>query len=53
MDLLGREPRSGDEITLGNLHCAVETLDGGRVITALVRVVPDGAGDEAAGEASS
>ncbi|MDG2030297.1 MAG: hemolysin family protein [Phycisphaerales bacterium] len=42
MDLLGREPRSGDVITLGNLLCTVETLDGGRVLTALVRVVePD------------
>jgi len=41
MDLLGREPRDGDEITLGNLLCSVESCDGGRVRTALVRVVED------------
>ena len=39
MDLLGREPLQGDEITIGNLLCTVESSDGGRVRTALVRVL--------------
>ena len=38
MHQLGREPRAEDRITLGNLLCTVERLEGGRVLTALVRV---------------
>ena len=45
MDLLGREPRPDDVITLGNLRCTVETLDGGRVVTALVRVLETGSSE--------
>ncbi len=53
MDLLGRQPRLGDQITLGNLLCTVETLDGGRVLTALVRVSPaDGDEDDSREEGS-
>ena len=41
MNLLGREAREGDEITLGNLRCTVESCDGGRIRAALVRVDDD------------
>ena len=44
MDLLGRAPRVGDEITLGNLLCTVESCDGDRVQTLLVRIDEDGEG---------
>jgi CBS domain containing-hemolysin-like protein len=44
MDLLGRAPREGDEISLGNLLCTAESCDGDRVRTLLVRIDEDGEG---------
>ena len=52
MDTLGREPREGDQITLGNLRCTVESLDGNRVQTAVVRLA-DASSDKEQGEAGA
>ena len=34
---LGRRPRGGDEITVGDVHLRVEQVDGARITRLLVR----------------
>ncbi len=45
MALLGRVPKEGDQVTIGNLVVTVETMAGRRVQWLLIRLVEEGLGD--------